>query len=426
MSLLMKALEKAAKDRGEVRKEPAVAGTAAPAPARPELSLEPIAPAAPVRAQPESRLPPVTPPPRAAAPAPSPTPPPAGPAARPAPPAAAPARDEAQAQASTVLQAQAAPRRSSGGAITYVRAHPILIFGSLAALAGVAFGIYVYLQIFHPGLLAGRPPLAPAGTLPPLTQAPVATPPAEPLSTADLLRESAVEGAPVAGAPPVAARFEPQPAPVAAAPQEAQRNTIVVSKGSAQPAMNPQLGQAYAALQSGNADEARRLYDALSSADPNNVDAHLGLAALAVERGDADAATRHYLRILELNPRHPLAQSGLIALLGRADPLAAETRLKQLIARAPSAHLYFTLGNLYADQSQWAAAQHAYFQAHHLEPANPDYAFNLAVGLDHVSQPRLALSFYRQAVQLASARGRAHFDLRQAQARIGTLAAQVE
>ena len=51
------------------------------------------------------------------------------------------------------------------------------------------------------------------------------------------------------------------------------------------------------------------------------------------------------------------------------------------------------LGNLYADQSQWAPAQQAYFQAHHLEPDNPDYAYNLAVGLDHAApaeaRPRL-------------------------------------
>ena len=54
--------------------------------------------------------------------------------------------------------------------------------------------------------------------------------------------------------------------------------------------------------------------------------------------------------------------------------------LKQLIAREPSAYLYFTLGNIYADQNRWPDAQQAYFQAHHLQPDNPDYAYNLAVG----------------------------------------------
>jgi len=68
----------------------------------------------------------------------------------------------------------------------------------------------------------------------------------------------------------------------------------------------------------------------------------------------------------------------------------------------------------------------SYFQAHHLEPTNPDYAYNLAVALEHVSQPKLALDFYRRAVQLAAAKGRSNFAPLQAQERIGKLAAQVE
>jgi tetratricopeptide (TPR) repeat protein len=74
----------------------------------------------------------------------------------------------------------------------------------------------------------------------------------------------------------------------------------------------------------------------------------------------------------------------------------------------------------------WAQAQQSYFQAYHLEQSNPDYAYNLAVALEHLSQSRLALGFYRRALQLASARGRANFNLPQAQERISSLASQVE
>ena len=83
---------------------------------------------------------------------------------------------------------------------------------------------------------------------------------------------------------------------------------------------------------------------------------------------------------------------------------------KQLLAREPSAFLHFTLGNLYADQGRWPAAQQAWFQAHALEPANPDYAFNLALGLERMAQLRLAADFYRRALELAAASGRAGFD----------------
>ena len=77
-------------------------------------------------------------------------------------------------------------------------------------------------------------------------------------------------------------------------------------------------------------------------------------------------------------------------------------------------------------RSLWAQAQQAYFQAHHLEPNNPDYAYNLAISLEHLSQSKLALGFYRHAVQLAIARGHANFNPAQAQERISKLATQVE
>lgn len=199
-----------------------------------------------------------------------------------------------------------------------------------------------------------------------------------------------------------------------------------MSRGSSVPAVNPLLGAAYTALREGRTEEARGLYERLAQSEPRNIDALLGAAAIDALQGRGDDAARRYLQVLQLDPRNALAQSGLIGLKGQADPIAAESRLKQLIAREPSAHLYFTLGNLYADRGQWAAAQHAYFQAHHLEPGNPDYVYNLAVGLDHVRQDKLALGFYRRAVGLAGSGAATRFDLARAQERISELASQVE
>jgi Tfp pilus assembly protein PilF len=411
MSLLMKALEKAAKDRGEARVEPVQpavsAAAAAPVAAAPrsELTLEPFAaepPATPSRAEAVT--------PRPASPA-------RGPAA-----AAPPVHEPAQAQASTFIQAGAAGRPADdGGVVDYLRAHPLLILGLLAAVFAAGFGIYVYFQIARPGISVGQPPLAAKGQLAVPVEAtrapaaPAALP--EPLPAAPLLREAAAESS---------ATRRPKPAPAAAAEDTGPRNTVVVSRGDAAPVMNPLLGQAYTALQAGQLDQARRDYSQIAGSDPKNVDALLGLAAIAVRIGDNEEAARRYLQVLEIEPRHALAQGGLIALLGRADPAAAESRLRSLISADPSAYLYFVLGNLYADQSSWAAAQQAYFQAHHLDPANPDYAYNLAVGLEHVSQHKLALGYYRRAMQLAAARGRANFNISQAQERIGSLAAQVE
>jgi tetratricopeptide (TPR) repeat protein len=96
-----------------------------------------------------------------------------------------------------------------------------------------------------------------------------------------------------------------------------------------------------------------------------------------------------------------------------------------LIAREPSAPLYFNLGNVHAEQGQWPQAQQAYFQAHNLDPRNPDYAYNLAVGLEHLGQQKIALDYYRKALQLATDKGAVNFDTARIQARIAQLSAQI-
>jgi Tfp pilus assembly protein PilF len=227
------------------------------------------------------------------------------------------------------------------------------------------------------------------------------------------------------GAKPAAA---PAPAPLAAVPAPAQqpRERIAVTSATAQPRLNPSLSQAYTALQAGNTEEARGLYSKVAQSEPLNIDALLGLAYIAAQENRTDEAVRFYVRILQLNPRHGSAQAALIGLMGRADAVASESRLKQLISREPSAFLHFVLGNLYADQSLWAQAQQSYFQAHHLEPDNADYAYNLAVGLDHLRQSKVALNYYRRAEQLAAASGRPNFNLAFARERIAALSSQLE
>jgi tetratricopeptide (TPR) repeat protein len=228
---------------------------------------------------------------------------------------------------------------------------------------------------------------------------------------------------------PRAAAAAPATAFAAAATTEAApaaRERISVSSMSAQPRLNPTLSQAYTTLQSGDIEQARSLYSNVVQSEPMNIDALLGLAYISAQENRTDDATRFYMRILQLNPRHAAAQAALIGLMGRADPVASESRLKQLISREPSAFLYFVLGNLYSDQSLWAQAQQSYFQAHSLEPDNPDYAYNLAIGLDHLRQNKLALNFYRRAEQLASSQGRSNFNLSHARERIASLSSQLE
>ena len=424
----MKALEKAAKDREDTGAEhaPAAQGGGA-APGHSELALEPITAeraAAPVMNARE-------PAPASPAPAPSPRKPPG--TAPVAPTAAA-----APAQAATVLRAGQRPP-AGGGIGAYMRDHPLIMIGAFTALLLAGYGGYIYMQLTNPGVFTKQPPrAAQPPPPPPVAQTPTTeggVSPATPIETTSLLpslQDAAEKGKPATpGAATAAATPAAAPGPAGAAPAAVPapvepalatpRDTIVVTAGDAVPVINPLLTEAYTALAAGNLESSQRLYNQLLRSDPSNIDALLGLAAIAAQQGDTGMATRYYQKILELDPRNSLAQAGLIGMFGRADPMSAETRLRQLIARDPSPYLYFTLGNVHADRSLWAQAQQAYFQAYHLQPDNPDYAYNLAVALEHIGQPKPALDYYRRAVQFAAAKGRANFGIAAAQERIKKL-----
>ncbi len=74
-----------------------------------------------------------------------------------------------------------------------------------------------------------------------------------------------------------------------------------------------------------------------------------------------------------------------------------------------SSYLQFVLGNMYGSQQRWNEAQKAYFNALKLKPQDADYAYNLAVSLDHIGQKDAAAQFYRRALDFSS-RSRANFD----------------
>lgn len=357
-------------------------------------------------------------------------------------------RSNDQTRAAVLLSTQRPVRATGAGALEWISTHPVPFAAALAGVLALGYAIYLYLQIAHPYLFLRTPATQaqPVAAITPTPAAPTSSPQeAAPADAALVSAQSVFSSKPGTSAPqtplaPVATNagtIAPKPAPAIAPPAgpatpvatvaPAQKSKIVVSRGdNTLPRVNPAVNDAYAALESGRFDTARPLYEQALRSEPNNLDALLGLAAIAQHENRMEDASRHYLRILDIDPRHALAQTGLIALLGRADPQAAETRLKQLAARDPSPSLYFTLGNLYADQGQWSQAQQAYFQSHHLEPGNPDYAYNLAVALEHLGQQKLALGFYRRALQLATGRGRSNFNTSQAQARITQLAARLE
>jgi tetratricopeptide (TPR) repeat protein len=190
---------------------------------------------------------------------------------------------------------------------------------------------------------------------------------------------------------------------------------------AAAPVASDDVLAAYDLLQSGHYEQARQAYEKLRIAQPGNPDVVLGLAVIAQRQNRSNDAAQLYLRAIELDPRNSFAQAGLVGLIGRADPAVAESKLKQLITQQPAAYLHFALGNVYAGQGRWNEAQSAYFEAQRLEPESADYAFNLAVSLEHIGQPKLAAEYYQRALRLAQSKAAVNFDPAQARARLQQL-----
>ncbi len=213
----------------------------------------------------------------------------------------------------------------------------------------------------------------------------------------------------------------PQTAPVAAAPRAAPSpGAITITPARVQ--ADPMLEGAYQAFNAGDLARAHDAYRQALRNSPDSRDALLGLAAVAMQAKRYAAAESIYTRLLELDPRDAYAQAGLIGLKGEADPLSAQSRLKNMIAAQPEASfLNFTLGNQYAAQGLWAEAQQAYFRAYSGDPEHPDFAYNLAVSLDKMHQARPALEYYRLALALAAGHP-VSFDSAQVSKRVSQLA----
>jgi tetratricopeptide (TPR) repeat protein len=178
--------------------------------------------------------------------------------------------------------------------------------------------------------------------------------------------------------------------------------SIKVSKTKPkQSGINPTLMAAYDAYNAGNDADAQKLYKQALQQDVRNVDALLGLGAIAERQSRVADANGWYHKVLEVEPRNSNAQTGLMRNQPQTDATSTESHLKTLLAKQPEdANVQAALGNYYAEANDWPAAQQAYFEAFRLR-ANADNAFNLAVSLDQMGKPKLALPYYQQALSLA-------------------------
>ena len=361
-------------------------------------------------------------------------------------PPAAPAPERASAPRKTARAGATAPSTDAAGAerasaqkvfeAKFREPNPRLPFyitmGVLGAFA-VGTAIYFWIQLRPaPSLVNTNPTRSPSENAVATSAAKPAATAAAPASTGP----AAIPGLPGSATPPQATTTAPVPtaaaptAPAAAAPtapataaptpspakpvasaahskpaaaKDEDRALTVTRSG---PQIHPQVSSGYGAYQSGDLAKARSEYQQVLREEPANRDALLGLAAVEMRAQRYDLSLGYYQRLIQADPRDPYAQAGLLALRGeQLDPALVETRVKSLLAADREANvLHFTLGNQYAQQGRWAEAQQAYFKAFAADPENADYAFNVAVSLDQLRQPKLALEYYQRALALAEKR----------------------
>ena len=159
------------------------------------------------------------------------------------------------------------------------------------------------------------------------------------------------------------------------------------------------LREAYEAYKAGNDELALSKYDQVLETDPSNRNALLARAAINVQNNNAGAAIEDYRQLLLANPKDSLALTSLITVANVA-PADAESQLKIMIRDEPdSPYLNFALANAYGAQDRWLEAQSHYFTALENNPGDPNYAYNLAVSLEHIAKPKVAVSYYQRALE---------------------------
>jgi len=281
-----------------------------------------------------------------------------------------------------------------------------IIYGVLAGMILLVLGIFSYLKLLAVSdqLYTGEPAPSPQ---PPLT-APSRPPAAKLTVQPDATR---AEQKPVRPAPAKTERSVASKAAVSAPVSRQRSQQIPAKPAKSEPIKiihkkvedpsDTYLREAYRLFNAGQYDKARPLYAKVLEREARNRDALLGVAAIDMKQAHYASARQNYLLLLRLNPRDSVARAGLSALASEVNQSLDESQLKLMLREQPeAAHLYFALGNIYAADNRWGEAQSAFFSAWSADRQNADYAFNLAVSLDHLGKAKQAIDFYLKSLAL--------------------------
>jgi tetratricopeptide (TPR) repeat protein len=161
------------------------------------------------------------------------------------------------------------------------------------------------------------------------------------------------------------------------------------------------VAAAHVALREGQISKADTLYREALRENTQSVDALNGIASIALQQQRYDDARNHFMRVLRIEPDNSYAVASVASLVQQG---AQKTDLTNLAEQFPdSPAINYLLGNAHAAEQQWLHAQESYFKAYSKAPQNAQYAFNLAVSLDHLGKTTAARQFYEKALTLPNA-----------------------
>lgn len=158
----------------------------------------------------------------------------------------------------------------------------------------------------------------------------------------------------------------------------------------------------YAAYQQRDYGAAERYYDQALALEANHRDALLGIAAVFGQTNRHEQAHDAYRKVLQIEPGNTIAASAILSARAADARWDNESDLKLLLQQFPDAHhLHFALGTIYVGEQRWAAARHAFLAAWQLAPANPSYAYNLAVSCERLGDVVEAAKYFETALAYA-------------------------
>lgn len=183
---------------------------------------------------------------------------------------------------------------------------------------------------------------------------------------------------------------------------------------------------AFDAYQRGNLTKAKTLYSQALDKRSDNILALSGMAAIATKQGEISSAIKYYKAVLSTEPTNKMAQSALISLRSSSLDKGYKEKVESEIIKDPNNPvLKFALGNYFAKNKDWLAAQKQFFSASSLEPSNQNYALNLAVSMDRIGMYSQALNFYQRALTLSKIQG-ASFNVTAVNQRINVLSEHIK